>query len=441
MCWCSPAYSPVWVPAFAQSDEVCIRPDGVPELPSDAVTAEQVENGEATLAEFVTSLLTYARQVQLSGSPLSLGYTGCLATHEGPWNSGSTYMVTMTPTGRLVLHGKDVTLAGEVIDSTMLQTISEAASATPAGSAFEFEGDDGYAFPLDHPDGSPGITTIALDIREEHLVEETLDPGEAPAVTARDVMDRETLKAFVIGAADYLLELYNTEGFEAILKIKRIFRDTTGYWRHGPTYLFVMDPTGYTLFHGAFPEKYELQIPTTTLRDAVTDSLILPQIIRAAVSSPEGGFVEYYFDNPDDDTDSAEILKVTFALERELTYTLSDSTQRTFTSILGAGIYEPEVTSVEPVGGEIPTVFALDQNYPNPFNPSTTIEFSLDHAQTITLTIHDMLGRQVRVLADGAQPAGRYSVSFDGAGLASGTYLYVLQTEQNVSVKKMTLLK
>ena len=44
-------------------------------------------------------------------------------------------------------------------------------------------------------------------------------------------------------------------------------------------------------------------------------------------------------------------------------------------------------------------------------------------------------------LADGVQPAGRYSVSFDGAGLASGTYLYVLRTEQNVSVKKMILLK
>ena len=106
---------------------------------------------------------------------------------------------------------------------------------------------------------------------------------------------------------------------KALLKTKRVFRDTTGHWRHGPTYLFIIDRTGYTLFHGAFPEKYELQTPTTTLRDAVTGELILPQIIEAATSSEEGGFVEYHFDNPDDDTDSAEILKVTYALEREST--------------------------------------------------------------------------------------------------------------------------
>ena len=150
-------------------------------------------------------------------------------------------------------------------------------------------------------------------------MEETLDPGDAPAVTARDVADCSTLKTFVIGAADYFQELYAAEGFEALLKTKRVFRDTTGHWRHGPTYLFIIDRTGYTLFHGAFPEKYELQTPTTTLRDAVTGELILPQIIEAATSSEEGGFVEYHFDNPDDDTDSAEILKVTYALEREST--------------------------------------------------------------------------------------------------------------------------
>ena len=107
----------------------------------------------------------------------------------------------------------------------------------------------------------------------------------------------------------------------------------------------------------------------------------------------------------------------------------------------GAPNFPPGVTSVEPVDGEIPADFALEQNYPNPFNPSTTIEFSIERAQAITLTVYDVLGREVRVLADGVQPAGHYSVLFDGAGLAGGTYLYVLRTEQHVSVKKMTLLK
>ena len=92
-------------------------------------------------------------------------------------------------------------------------------------------------------------------------------------------------------------------------------------------------------------------------------------------------------------------------------------------------------------GEEIPETFALEQNYPNPFNPSTTIEFSLDETQRITLVVYDMLGHEVRVLLDGVQPAARYSVPFDASDIASGTYLYVLRTEKQRAAKTMTLLK
>ncbi len=425
--------------AFAQVDEVCPRPEGIPAADPSAATAEKVENGEATLTEFVTDYLAYV--LSFSSSPLAAGYIGCFLTREGPWNSGSTYIVTMTPQGTLVLHGQDLLLSGGVVDSTMLQAIAAAASSSIVGGAFTFNDDDGYALPYFNPDGSPALLTAGLDIQESHIEEGTIDPGPAPAITARDVMDRESLKTFVTSAASYLTDIYNAQGTDGILKIKRVFRDTTGYWRHGPTYLFVIDGTGYTFFHGAFPEKYELQVPTNTLKDIVTGELIIPQIIAAAANNPEGGFVEYHFDNPDDDTDDADIPKVTFAQQHELKFTLPDGTPASLIAIMGAGIYEDEVTSVEPVDGEIPAAFALEQNYPNPFNPSTTIEFSLDQAQAIALTVHDVLGREVRVLADGVQPAGRYSVSFDGAGLAGGTYLYVLRTGQHVSVKKMILLK
>lgn len=418
----------------------CQRPEGIPEIPASNPTAEQVENGEATLTDFVTGMLLYARQIR--NHPLSNGYTGCLLTHEGPWKYGSTYVVTMTTNGRLGLHGANVVLSGRLLDPDITAAIGEAASSSLRGGIFEVAGDSAYAGPYFNPDGSPALVTVGLDIRESHLVEETLDPGPAPDVTARDVMDRETLKAFVTGAADYLRAVQTAEGYDGRLRIKGTLRDTSGYWRHGPTYLFTMERTGYTFFHGAFPEKYEFQTPTNTLRDAVTDSLILPQIIAAAARNDgEGDFVTYHFDNPDDDTDSADIPKVTFALERAFTIILPDSTERTNVIIIGAGIYGDDPTSVEPLDGEIPSAFALEQNYPNPFNPSTTIEFSLERAQAITLTVYDVLGREVRVLVDGMQPAGRYSVSFDGAGLAGGTYLYALRTGQNVSVKKMILLK
>ncbi len=90
---------------------------------------------------------------------------------------------------------------------------------------------------------------------------------------------------------------------------------------------------------------------------------------------------------------------------------------------------------------ETPETFALEQNYPNPFNPSTTIAFALDKTQYVLLSVHDLLGQEVRVLLDGVQPAGRYHVPFDAGNLASGTYVYVIQTEEQVVAKTMSLLK
>ncbi len=90
---------------------------------------------------------------------------------------------------------------------------------------------------------------------------------------------------------------------------------------------------------------------------------------------------------------------------------------------------------------EIPTAFALEQNYPNPFNPVTTIEFALARTQRVTLAVYDLLGQRVRTLVDGVRPAARYRAAFDASGLASGTYLYVLRTEEQTAVRKMALMK
>lgn len=98
-------------------------------------------------------------------------------------------------------------------------------------------------------------------------------------------------------------------------------------------------------------------------------------------------------------------------------------------------------TAIEVVADEIPDAFALEQNYPNPFNPSTTIEFSLDKAQRVTLAVYDMFGREASVLTDEVRPAARHSVSFDASDIASGTYLYVLRTGERVAVKTMLLIR
>lgn len=102
---------------------------------------------------------------------------------------------------------------------------------------------------------------------------------------------------------------------------------------------------------------------------------------------------------------------------------------------------EISTISIEEVGGEVPTQIALTQNYPNPFNPATTITFSLNQTQDIHLAVYDLLGREVAVLASGTQPAGTFRATFDASDVASGLYLYRLNTASGSLTKKMLLLK
>jgi len=88
-----------------------------------------------------------------------------------------------------------------------------------------------------------------------------------------------------------------------------------------------------------------------------------------------------------------------------------------------------------------PVRFTLSQNFPNPFNPVTTIPFTLDEPGRVFLAVYDLLGRKIATLVDGYRPAGKYSVRFDGGGLASGTYLYRLESGGKSITRKMTLIR
>jgi hypothetical protein len=90
---------------------------------------------------------------------------------------------------------------------------------------------------------------------------------------------------------------------------------------------------------------------------------------------------------------------------------------------------------------EIPGEFRLEQNYPNPFNPSTRIGFSVPEDAHTTLTVYDVLGREVARLVDGWTAAGNYYVSFQGNGLANGMYIYRLDSGTHRDTKRMMLLK
>ncbi len=89
----------------------------------------------------------------------------------------------------------------------------------------------------------------------------------------------------------------------------------------------------------------------------------------------------------------------------------------------------------------IPLKFELSQNYPNPFNPSTAIRFSLPVQTQLKINIYNMLGELVKTLSEGIYEAGYYNITFDAAGLSSGTYIYRIESEKFRESKKMILLR
>jgi hypothetical protein len=85
--------------------------------------------------------------------------------------------------------------------------------------------------------------------------------------------------------------------------------------------------------------------------------------------------------------------------------------------------------------------YKLEQNYPNPFNPATIISYSLAKESKVIVEVFNAIGEKVASLADGVQPAGRYNVSWNAAGFASGIYFYRIKAGEFVQTRKMMLLK
>ena len=91
-----------------------------------------------------------------------------------------------------------------------------------------------------------------------------------------------------------------------------------------------------------------------------------------------------------------------------------------------------------PIENRAPTV----DTYPNPFNPQTTITIGLPTSSHVRISAHDMLGRQVALLHNGNLSAGiTHTFTFNGTGLASGTYLLRVAGGGFVETRRVTLLK
>lgn len=93
--------------------------------------------------------------------------------------------------------------------------------------------------------------------------------------------------------------------------------------------------------------------------------------------------------------------------------------------------------------------FALLQNYPNPFNPVTEINYHLAVNSFVSVTVYDVLGREITTLMEEKKSAGSYTIQWDASRYPSGVYFYRLrvrpidggQAGSFVETKKMVLLR
>jgi hypothetical protein len=115
-------------------------------------------------------------------------------------------------------------------------------------------------------------------------------------------------------------------------------------------------------------------------------------------------------------------------------------------SDIGAFYYPLPVGADDDASGNLPSHYSLIQNYPNPFNPVTIIQYSLPKRSHVTIEVYNLLGQKVRILIDGEESAGTYTVTWDGTSLSgesvsTGIYFYRFQAGDYVETKKMLLLK
>ena len=353
-------------PALAQTPLDCPLPAGVTPPAAPRVTAQQVEDGSASLTDFALAARDqFVSESQGITTVKQAAYFGCIIRQEGSvWRSSSTYLVQLTFDGRVLVHTKDMSLSGRLLHPVIYGAILHALGIDPAAltdlaaiqAAFAAAaaGDGGLFDVAGVPDAS-GYASVYLSVNlrqpivllagfaldSSHLVpisDEAIDYGDPP-ITARDVVDRATLKAFVTAAGEYILELLESGDLAVVSKARIALRDPNGPWRHGSVYLAVVERASkLIMFHGGFPDRFEFRRGGFT-RDVVTGELLMDQVIATAESSPEGGFWEYYFDDPADAFDNVEIPKVGYARVFTRHAPLPDGSTVSTDYIINSGFY------------------------------------------------------------------------------------------------------
>ena len=96
---------------------------------------------------------------------------------------------------------------------------------------------------------------------------------------------------------------------------------------------------------------------------------------------------------------------------------------------------------IHPRANENASSYILFNAYPNPFNPQTTLNFQINEMGIVTITIYNLLGKQIACLLNEQRQPGDYRVNWNAKGFSSGVYYAVLRLNNLEETRKLILLK
>ena len=257
---------------------------------------------------------------------------------EGDWKSGSMFLVIFLKSGEPFIHGNDRAAEGKnllgVEDERGTRVVQELFAAAAGGGGFVeyYDGGPKTAYAVEYTSGITAREFVLVGGYSQdvsHVPIQMVDLPK-PTVTASQVVDRETLIAFVEEAAKTYREAVMSEGYSGLTAVRNAFREEGGDWKSGSIYLWVVSGGGVTLFHGS--EPYREGKPTDMVRTDSKGVKIAEELIGGA--RREGHkFLRYHYDNPaiegDEETGSP---KFGYAVS----FPVPNSDQR---GVIGSGIY------------------------------------------------------------------------------------------------------
>ena len=248
------------------------------------------------------------------------------------------FLIIFLRSGEPFIHGGDRTAESknllDVEDERGTKVVQELFAAADRGGGFVEYHDDGAktAYAVEYTSGITGRKFVLVGGYSQDVSHVEVQVAELPkpAVTASEVVDRETLITFVEEAARVYREAVMSEGYSALTGIRNAFRQEGGDWKSGAIYLYVVSGGGVTLFHGSEPFR---EGKTTDMTRTDSKGVRFAELLIGRARNEGRSFLRYHYDNPaiegDEETGSP---KFGYAVS----FTVANSEQR---AVIGSGIY------------------------------------------------------------------------------------------------------